>query len=125
MHRIPGSHLSPPRPGKTVTYLQHGVLDSSATWVIMGQQHSLGWFRKAHKSEYFHSLSLYIGYMLADLGYDVWLGNKRGNRYSRDHIINDPDGFRGDRGRFWDFSWHHVCLWKLTNFISVYLPVKI
>lgn len=105
MHRIPGSAASPERPGKTVTYLQHGLLDSSATWVVMRKQQSLG-------------------YMLADLGYDVWLGNKRGNRYSRQHIRDDPDGRRGDRRRFWDFSWHHVCYCMSTNFIRFLLKIN-
>lgn len=106
MHRIPGSATSPERPGKTVTYLQHGLLDSSATWVMMRKQQSLG-------------------YMLADLGYDVWLGNKRGNRYSRQHIRDDPDGRRGDRRRFWDFSWHHVCHCLSTDFIRFVLKINL
>lgn len=38
----------------------------------------------------------------------MWLGNVRGNRYSRQHLDHDPDGRRGNRRRFWDFSWHQV-----------------
>ena len=89
MHSIPGSPRSPPRYGKTVVYLQHGLLDSSASWVSMGPRNG-------------------FAYLLADLGYDVWLGNARGNTYSRNHVKNDPDGRRGNRRQFWSFTWHEI-----------------
>lgn len=35
--RIPGSPQSPPAPGKTVVFLQHGLLCSSADWLVLGK----------------------------------------------------------------------------------------
>lgn len=44
MHRILGSPKSPPRESKKVVFLMHGLLDSSATWVLTGPSHGLGVF---------------------------------------------------------------------------------
>lgn len=40
-----------------------------------------------------------VAFILADLGYDVWLGNARGNAYSKKHLYLDPE-----EEEFWDFS---------------------
>ncbi|KAJ1530535.1 hypothetical protein ONE63_005424 [Megalurothrips usitatus] len=42
-----------------------------------------------------------LAFKMFDAGFDVWLGNFRGNGLSKNHTrfsVND--------GRFWDFSWH-------------------
>uniref|UniRef100_A0A182P818 Potential DNA-binding domain-containing protein n=1 Tax=Anopheles epiroticus TaxID=199890 RepID=A0A182P818_9DIPT len=97
VHRCPGSPLSPPAPGKPVVLLQHGMLSSSADYILMGPDTSLA-------------------YMLADAGYDVWMGNARGNRYSRRHR------FRSNVTQtFWDFSWHEVGSIDIPNMIDYIL----
>lgn len=69
----------------TVVLLMHGLLCSSADWLMIGPGNALA-------------------YLLANKGYDVWLGNARGNRYSRDHASINPD----DDNSFWKFSWHEI-----------------
>ena len=52
--------------------LLHGILGSSADWVMASAERSLG-------------------FIMADAGYDVWLGNARGTMYSREHVKLDAD----------------------------------
>lgn len=99
MHRITGSPKSPPSKGKPPVLMMHGLIDSSATWVLMRPSYSLG-------------------YLLADEGFDVWLGNTRGNTYSRNHTYLDPDGDHEMRKKFWSFSWHEMGVYDLPAMID-------
>lgn len=88
IHRIPGSKKSKP------VFLQHGIFGSSADWVTTGKEKALA-------------------FILANQGYDVWLGNFRGNAYSRAHIsksTSDP--------QFWDFSFDEMGTYDLPAMIS-------
>lgn len=52
-------------------------------------------------------ISVFVSaYLLAEAGYDVWLGNARGNYYSRTHVRLRPDAiFNTD---YWEFSWDEI-----------------
>lgn len=90
MHRIPNFN-------KTVVFLQHGFLSSSADWVIIGRGKA-------------------FAYILFELGYDVWLGNSRGNTYSRKHKKFSPNS-----KSFWKFDWHEMALHDLPAMINFVL----
>lgn len=79
-----------PRP----VILQHGLLDSAATWVVNDAKHSLG-------------------FILVDQGYDVWLANSRGNTFSRNH-----SGFSTESDIFWDFSLDDMAAYDLPSTIE-------
>src|SRR3990167_7792796 len=59
------------RNGLPVVMLQHGIDSSSLAWVTNGPTDS-------------------FAFILANAGYDVWLGNNRGNRFSREHVSLKP-----------------------------------
>ncbi|KAM3959390.1 lipase 3 [Aphomia sociella] len=65
---------------KGVVLLMHGLYGSADDWLLMGPKQSLA-------------------YLLADEGYDVFLANVRGNKYSRRHITKHPA-----QADFWKFS---------------------
>ena len=44
-----------------------------------------------------------LGLKLVNLGYDLWMNNTRGNRYSRMHAYKDEDG-----DDYWNYTWQHM-----------------
>ena len=104
MHRIPhGKSNVKDNKTRPVVYLQHGLLGSSADWVLGSSDSSLGMILLLHTYFYPYELKVYkafivLGYLLAEAGYDVWLGNYRGNTYSRAHCSLDPASLK-----FWRF----------------------
>jgi alpha-beta hydrolase superfamily lysophospholipase len=97
MFRIPGFKGESPN-GKKVAFMQHGILDSADCWIM-------------HKSEFAPAL------MLSRAGYDVWLGNTRGNKYSHDH--------QGSISNFnkWDFDFETMGDLDITKEIDYVLQV--
>ena len=77
LHRIPVPLGVTSR--RQAVFVQHGLLGTSADFVMGRPDKSLG-------------------YMLADRGYDVWMGNARGNAYSRRHL-----NLTTDDELYWEF----------------------
>lgn len=96
MHRIPFARNATTNNGIPV-FLQHGLLCSSADWLVTGPDQALA-------------------YYLADVGYDVWMGNARGNTHSRKHQWISPE-----TKEFWDFSWHEIGMFDLPAMIDYIL----
>ncbi|XP_023031607.1 lipase 1 isoform X1 [Drosophila willistoni] len=91
MHRIP-------RPKAKPVLLVHGLQDSSATWILMGPESGLGYYLYAN-------------------GYDVWMGNVRGNRYSRNHVKYNASADKA----YWTFSWHEIGYYDIPAMIDTVL----
>lgn len=66
--------------GRPPVLLQHGLMQCSEAWLVGGRRHALP-------------------YLLAEAGFDVWLANTRGNKYSQKHVSLAPDS-----DAFWNFS---------------------
>lgn len=94
--RIP--HKKDEKPGpRPVFLLQHGLFGTSDQFVHLGPEKSMGFF-------------------LVDKGFDVWIGNIRGNHYCQENIhYNNTDP------KFWDFSWDEMGYFDLSATISYIL----
>lgn len=89
-------HTSKPKRTKVV-FLQHGLMGSSDNWNTNTKDDCLA-------------------YLLSDDGYDVWMGNIRGNIYSRKHknlTLEDP--------QFWKFSFDEMAKYDLPAMLDFVL----
>ncbi|KZT54479.1 alpha/beta-hydrolase [Calocera cornea HHB12733] len=104
VHRLPcrkGEKKTRPGTGtgKPVVYLHHGLLMNSEVWICITAEERC------------------LPFVLAEAGYDVWLGNNRGNKYSRKtaHMGNVH------QDSFWDYSIDEFCLFDIPDSIHYIL----
>jgi len=87
-----------PRPGRPVVLLQHGLMDTGATFVLNDNTHS-------------------IAYLLFDSGYDVFMCNSRGSKYSLDGTLSY------ESSSYWHFDWDHHANYDVPACIQKTLAV--
>ncbi|CAN6575117.1 unnamed protein product [Malus baccata var. baccata] len=74
---------------KPPVLIQHGVLVDGVTWLLNSPDRNLP-------------------LILADNGFDVWIANTRGTRFSRRHTSMDPRD-----PKFWNWSWDELVAFDL------------
>uniref|UniRef100_A0A182QAY7 Lipase n=1 Tax=Anopheles farauti TaxID=69004 RepID=A0A182QAY7_9DIPT len=87
--RIPGKS-----PDKKPLLILHGLLSCSIDWTVQGPERSLS-------------------FIAADEGYDVWLGNVRGNTFSKEH-----EKLSSKDREYWNFSFHEIGLYDLSAMVD-------
>ncbi|RKF76902.1 putative lipase [Golovinomyces cichoracearum] len=106
IHRLAwkkGEHIHPVNhgeksPKKKVIYLHHGLLMSSEVWVCLTDEDRCLPFR------------------LVEQGFDVWLGNNRGNKYSKKNMHISPNSTP-----FWNFSIDEFAFYDIPDTIQYIL----
>ncbi|KZS08948.1 putative Lipase 3 [Daphnia magna] len=86
--------MAPKVSGQPV-FLQHGLMNSDNVWLLLPDA---------------------LAFTLADAGYDVWLGNARGNTYSRRHVSLDPS-----QEDYWNFSFDEMGNYDIPAVINFVL----
>ncbi|KAI0600591.1 Alpha/Beta hydrolase protein [Biscogniauxia sp. FL1348] len=83
---------------KPVVYLHHGLLMNSEVWVCLTDAKRC------------------LPFVLVDQGFDVWLGNNRGNKYSKKSIKSSPTSTQ-----FWNFSIDEFAFYDIPDTIQYIL----
>lgn len=93
LQRVSSSTGNISKQGGPPVLLQHGLFLGGDVWFLDSPEQSLG-------------------FILADHGFDVWVGNVRGTRWSHGHIsLSEKDK------DFWDWSWQELALHDLADMI--------
>ncbi|KAI9930001.1 hypothetical protein ASPWEDRAFT_35254 [Aspergillus wentii DTO 134E9] len=85
---------------KPVVYLHHGLMMCSEVWVCLSEEQRC------------------LPFQLVERGYDVWLGNNRGNKYSKKSVRHSPSS-----NEFWDFSIDQFAFHDIPDSIEYILEV--
>ncbi|GMI76831.1 Myzus persicae-induced lipase 1 [Hibiscus trionum] len=93
MQRIPEGRVGGSRGGQPVL-IQHGIFADAITWLLNSPEQNLPM-------------------ILADNGFDVWISNTRGTRFSQKHISLNPV-----QPEFWDWSWDELVAYDLPAFFG-------
>lgn len=83
---------------KKVVYLHHGLMMNSEVWVCLTERERC------------------LPFELVERGYDVWLGNNRGNKYSKKNIHMAPTD-----AKFWNFSMDQFAFHDIPDSINYIL----
>ncbi|CAI5757220.1 unnamed protein product [Candida verbasci] len=95
LHKLESKTPTNQAPPKGIVYFHHGLLTCSELWVL-GSEHNKT-----------------LPYLLLDLGYEIWLGNNRGNKYSRKHLK-----LSASNPKFWDFSLDEFSYFDIPNSLN-------
>ncbi|KAI5425898.1 hypothetical protein KIW84_031647 [Lathyrus oleraceus] len=78
------------KPGNSIpVVLQHGLFMDGVTWLLLPPSQSLA-------------------FLLADNGFDVWIANSRGTKYSYQHT-----SFSSNSSDYWNWSWDELVAYDL------------
>ena len=89
------------KPNGKAVYLQHGLLMTSDVWCVM-----------LNKDDN-------LPFRLCEIGYDVFLGNNRGNKYSNKHTR-----YNASQKEFWDFSIDEFAMYDIPASLNYILKLK-